>query len=404
LSRLGGFGNSRRNRIRGCGGLASGVLIALALWPAPYEAWAVSLADRIAKERQELAVLQQELDRIKKQRDLVSSRERTVAERLEETERVLGIKRRALRLAELNAVQKDLEIAEATRTLGGLTQRADDTRRRARIRLREIAKWRTAAYGSFILAAAPADITIRYDTVRKILDRDRRLLTDAQAAAASVTAQVAALEGLKGELDAFRRDERDALDAVLAERETRQRLLRGLRAEKVAYTRSIKDLEEASRRLEKLISEMGRASRPPAGGTGFAQQKGRLIWPLSGAVVGAFGRHRHPRFDTYVDRKGVEIRAADGTPIRAVADGQIAYADRLKGYGMVVIIDHGERYLSLYAHAAALRVRPGDAVSAGQVIGTARDEAGDDRIYFELRHGEDPLDPVAWLVKRGGKE
>lgn len=402
MSRLDGFDNLRRNLVRGCGGFAVGVVIAL--WPAPHAAWAVSPADRIAKERQELAVLQQELDRIKKRRDLVSSRERSVAERLEETARVLGIKRRALRLAEFSAAQKDLEIAEATRTLGGLTQRADEARRRARIRLREIAKWRTAVYGSFILASAPSDMTIRYDTVRKVLDRDRRLLADAQAAAASVTAQVAALERLKEELDAFRRDKRDALDAVLAERETRRRLLRGLRAEKVAYTRSIEDLEEASRRLEKLIGEMVRASRPPTGGKGFAQEKGRLLWPLSGAIVGAFGRHRHPRFDTYVDRKGVEIRAADGTPIRAVADGRIAYADRLKGYGMVVIIDHGERYLSLYAHAAALRVRPGDAVSAGQVIGTARDEAGDDRIYFELRHGEDPLDPVAWLVTRGGME
>lgn len=388
----------------GGGGLAAGVLLALALWPAPRAAWASSLADRIAKERQELAVLQQELDRIRRQRDLVSSRERSVAERLEETDRVLSLKRRALRLVELNAEQKDLETAEAARTLEGLTQRADEARRRARIRLREIAKWRTAAYGPFILAAPPGDLTMRYDTVRKVLDRDRRLLTDAQAAAASVTVQVAALEHLKEELDAFRRDERDALDGVLAERETRQRLLRGLRAEKVAYTRSIEDLEEASRRLEALIGEMVRASRPPTGGTGFAQQKGRLIWPLSGEIVGGFGRHKHPRFDTYVDRKGIEIRAADGTPIRAVADGQIAYADRLKGYGMVVIIDHGERYLSLYAHADALRVHPGNTVSAGQVIGTARDEAGDDRIYFELRHGEDPLDPVAWLVKRGGRE
>jgi septal ring factor EnvC (AmiA/AmiB activator) len=212
------------------------------------------------------------------------------------------------------------------------------------------------------------------------------------------------LEHLKQELDAFRSEEREALNAVLAERETRGRLLRELRAEKVSYTRSIQDLEEASRRLESLIDDLVRASRLPAVGKGFAQQKGHLTWPSLGEIVGEFGRHKHPRFDTYVDRKGIEIRVADGDTIRAVADGEIAYADRLKGFGRVVIVDHGEQYLSLYAHAASLRVRAGETVGAGQVIGTTRADGEDDRIYFELRHGEDPLDPVEWLLKRGGTE
>jgi septal ring factor EnvC (AmiA/AmiB activator) len=388
--------------------LTSGILIVVVLGSAPPAGAAkeskASLADRIAKERQELAGLQKELDHIKNQRDLVSSRERSVAEQLRDTERALAIMRRTLRLAELNVVQKDREIAEATRTLEDLRATADETRRKARLRIREIAKWTAAGYGRFVLAATPGDVTSRYDAIRRLLDRDRQLVIDAHEAAARVTTQVAALEGLKGELDSFRREEREAFDAVSAERETRQRLLRGLRAERVAYTRSIEDLEEASRRLEALIGDLVRASRLPAPGTGFVQQKGRLMWPSSGEMVAAFGRHKHPRFDTYVDRKGIEIRVADGAPIRAVAEGQIAYADRLKGYGLVVIIDHGDRYLSLYAHAASLRVRPGDTVGAGQVIGSTGAGAGDDRMYFELRHGEDPLDPIGWLLKRGGPE
>lgn len=388
---------------RGC--VASGVAIVLVLVSVPPRAWGKeSLADRIAQERRDLAVLQQQLDHIKKQRDRVSSRERSVADRLDETERALGIRRRALRLAELNVAQQDEEIAEAARILTDLSGQAQDARRKARLRLREIAKWQAAGYGRFVLAATPGDITRRYDAIRKVLERDRRLLVGAQTATERVTAQVQALERLKEDMDAFRREEREALNAVLAERETRGRLLRELRAEKVTYTRSIKDLQEASRRLEALIDDLVRASRVPAVGKGFAQRKGRLMWPSLGAIVGEFGRHKHPRFDTFVDRKGIEIRAADGDMIRAVADGEIAYADRLKGFGMVVIIDHGDHYLSLYAHAASLRVRPGETVGAGEVIATTRADGEDDRIYFELRHGEDPLDPVEWLLKRGGKE
>jgi len=145
-----------------------------------------------------------------------------------------------------------------------------------------------------------------------------------------------------------------------------------------------------------------KASRPS--GRGFAQQKGRLLWPAMGDIVEGFGRHKHPRFDTYVDRKGIELRMAAGEPIRAIADGQVVYADRLKGYGVVVIVDHGEQYLSLYAHAAALRVRTGETVTGGQALGTARADREDDRLYFELRHGEDPLDPLQWLLTRGGRE
>ncbi|MBI3608719.1 MAG: peptidoglycan DD-metalloendopeptidase family protein [Nitrospirae bacterium] len=387
------------------GRLASGVAIVLVLVSVPPRAWAKELlADRIAQERRELTVLQEELDRIKKQRDRVSSRERSVADRLDETERALGITRRALRLAELNVAQKDQEIAEADQILEDLSEKANEARRKARRRLREIAKWQAAGYGRFVLAATPGDITRRYDAIRKVLERDRQLVVEAHAATERVTAQVQALERLKQELDSFRREEGEALNAVLAERETRGRLLRELRAERVSYTRSIEDLQEASRRLETLIDDLVRASRLPVVGRGFSQQKGRLIWPSLGEIVGEFGRHKHPRFDTYVDRKGIEIRVADGDMIRAVADGEIAYADRLKGFGMVVIIDHGEHYLSLYAHAASLRVRPGETVGTGQVIGTTRADGEDDRIYFELRHGEDPLDPVEWLLKRGGME
>lgn len=378
------------------------MLLAALVTNAPATGWSKdSLTERIAQERRELATLQQELNRIRKQRDLVSSRERSVAERLQETERALAITRRALRLAELDVAQKDADILRATRTLAQVEAGAQEARRRARIRIREMAKRQAVGYGRFVLAAG-GDIAVRYDAVRIIVHRDRRVLLDAQTAASTVTEQVQTLERLKREMDDVRRLEREALIAVAAERETRRRLLLGLRAEKVAYTRSIEDLEEASRNLEVLIDELVRASLRPSPGTGFARNKGRLIWPSTGEVVGTFGRQKHPRFETYVDRKGIEIRANGQAAIRAIAEGRVAYADRLKGYGLIVIVDHGDRYLSLYAHAASLTVRAGDRVNAGQAIG--RTSAGDERLYFELRHGKDPLDPIGWLLTRGGRE
>lgn len=367
--------------------------------------WAkASMAERIAKERQELGVLQEELDRIKKQRDRVQSKERTVAVRLRESERVLTIQRRALRLAELSVDHKDQEIADAVRALSGFQARAEETRRVARTRVRELAKWRGVYDGTVVMAAAPAEMTIRYDTVRRVVARDRRVVVEAQAAAVSVSEQVRTLERLRRDLERERGEERAALNAVLSEREARSRLLGELRTERVAYSKSIRDLEDASRRLEALIGDLVRASKSPADGIGLAKLKGRLIWPVQGEVVGLFGRHKHPRFGTYVDRKGIEIKVADNEAIRAVADGMVAYADRVKGYGMVVIVDHGDRFLSLYANAASVQVRPGHAVGAGEPLGASSSAESDGRVYFELRHGESPLNPLGWLLKRGGKE
>jgi septal ring factor EnvC (AmiA/AmiB activator) len=125
---------------------------------------------------------------------------------------------------------------------------------------------------------------------------------------------------------------------------------------------------------------------------------------VHGEVVGLFGRQKHPRFQTYVDRKGIDIKVAQRESIRAVADGKVAYASFLKGYGNVVIIDHGDQYLSLYANARSIRVHSGDDVGAGETLGEASAEGGDDRMYFELRHGKSPLDPLRWLLTRGGME
>jgi len=132
--------------------------------------------------------------------------------------------------------------------------------------------------------------------------------------------------------------------------------------------------------------------------------KGRLVWPVQGEVVSLFGRQKHSRFGTYVDRKGIEIKVTDREAIRAVAEGTVAYADRVKGYGTVVIVDHGDQYLSLYANAVSAQVRPGDLVGAGDRLGEASAAESDGRVYFELRHGESPLNPLGWLLKRGGTE
>ncbi|MGQ0811382.1 MAG: murein hydrolase activator EnvC family protein, partial [Nitrospiraceae bacterium] len=138
------------------------------------------------------------------------------------------------------------------------------------------------------------------------------------------------------------------------------------------------------------------AVRPPRA------SKGSLLWPADGNVVSFFGRQKHPTFDTYIQRKGIEIRTVEGSMIRAVMGGAVVYADWLKGYGLVIIVDHANGFFSLYAHASKILAKVGDRVESGQIIGETGDTGmtGENTLYFELREGAEPVDPLAWLAKR----
>ena len=115
-----------------------------------------------------------------------------------------------------------------------------------------------------------------------------------------------------------------------------------------------------------------------------------------------FGKQKHPTFNTYVQRRGIEIQTAEGSEIRAVMPGIVVYADWLKGYGLVIILDHANGYFSLYAHAARILAKVGEQVAGGRPIGETGDTGvtGENTLYFELRAGTEPVDPLQWLAKR----
>jgi septal ring factor EnvC (AmiA/AmiB activator) len=119
-------------------------------------------------------------------------------------------------------------------------------------------------------------------------------------------------------------------------------------------------------------------------------------------VASAFGRQEHPKFRTVTYNRGIEISAAMGRPVLAVYDGTVLYADWFRGYGRLVILDHGGGYFTLYAHASELLVKVGDQVTRGQPIARVGDTGSLEgpQLYFEVRHRGKPQDPLAWLERK----
>ena len=132
--------------------------------------------------------------------------------------------------------------------------------------------------------------------------------------------------------------------------------------------------------------------------TGFASMEGKLPFPVRGRLERIFGKST----DSIINAKGVLFVVQSDVPIKAVYPGVVVWSEWLKGYGNTIILDHGDRYFTIYAHVGDTDAKIGDEVKAGQSIGKVGDAGlGKEKtLYFEIRHGEKPLNPEEWLASR----
>jgi murein hydrolase activator len=130
----------------------------------------------------------------------------------------------------------------------------------------------------------------------------------------------------------------------------------------------------------------------------FMQRKGSLTWPVQGKVINSFGEQRQGS----VTWDGLRIQAPGGSEVRAIHGGRVMYADSLPGQGLLLVLDHGDGYMSLYAHNDVLLNEPGEWVQPGDVIARVGNSGGEKEsgLYFEIRQNGKPVDPLPWLARR----
>ncbi len=385
----------------------------ISLAASPSQAAPEDLTTRIEQERQELKRLTDELALKRAERARAERRTRSLLSELEDMDYRVAITRREMTLVELNVRKKDQEIDEVTEELNLLGERLRRSRAQVDVRLRTMYKEGKAGYLRVLFDSRyPADLFRRYGYIRRIVQQDREILRSYQADLETLRPERARLEELRMQLGTYMGTVRTNLDQMGEERKSKARLLARLETEQEAYQQAIRELEESSRRLRNLIHGLETRKRPRIPEVDrksvlpvFSHYRGRLSWPVEGVVTTGFGLQRHPRFGAYVERKGIEIRSRAGEPIRAVFDGSVAYADWFKGYGIVVIIDHGESFYTVYAHADKVLVTVGDQVKRNQIIGEVGDTGmtREANLYFEVRQGGEPMDPMAWLSRRKGE-
>jgi len=172
-------------------------------------------------------------------------------------------------------------------------------------------------------------------------------------------------------------------------------LLASVSAEQNRMSRVIAELEQTEKELAGMVSDM----QSTVGTSGFRARKGQLPFPTKGMVEVGFGKIVNPRFNTVTVQKGLDIRAGEGAQVQSVGTGTVVFAGWLKGYGNLVIVDHGGNFHSLYAHLANMQVEVGNAVEEGEAIGQVGDTGSlkGSFLYFEIRKGGQAVDPLPWL-------
>lgn len=362
-----------------------------------------------------------ELKSIASERRKLEGQRGAASRELRQADEQVGKSSRTLRDTESALQQQGAALAELQRRRDALNEKLGRQRE-------ELTRLLRAAYK--LGDDAPLKVLLAQDRIadaNRDLAYHRYLQRDRAQRVGTLTAELRQLDQVerdivnqRAQLDATREDKRQELATLEKQRSDRAALIaqldkryRDRNAKEKALGRDVKALERllaklraaAARAAKQREAAAARANRGTPGtrtATRAASAApipvGGLGWPVSGALLAGYG-------GTMPDGRnseGVLIGAPVGSAVRAVADGQVVYAEWMTGYGLLLIVDHGNGYMSLYAHNDALLKDAGDTVKRGDAVGSVGNSGGQGRpaLYFELRRNGQPVNPNVWLQKR----
>jgi len=338
----------------------------------------------------------------------IAGREATLLGRLAELERQMDLEARANRVAQARLRIATAQLATAEQRTSAA--QAEVKRRLDALSPRLVARYKLGheGYLRFLLGAQSiADLLRRKRLFDALIASDFDDLTRLRFAEQGATASRDELSHAQAELSQAAREEADKRASLEQRAREQRKLLASVQQEKSLHEEAVAELEEAERALTGRIGELQKAPKAAQRSSAiralpFKSLRGKLPFPVAeGSIEVRFGRAVDPRFGTITVQRGIDIRCAEGTPVHAVAAGTVAHAGWFRGYGNLLIVDHGHGYFSLMAHLATLARAKDDLVHAGEVVGTVGDTGSlkGAYLYFELRDGQTALDPERWLMK-----
>jgi septal ring factor EnvC (AmiA/AmiB activator) len=260
-----------------------------------------------------------------------------------------------------------------------------------------------------VLASADSmfDFFSNKRALRQILAHDETAIAQLASDKREMQTLLAKLVASKDEKQATTADLSQRINAMNLEKTRRAALLEEIRNKKSLQLAVIESLKASAMALDRTVESL--KTEPPAAASSppgvaekpFAALKGLLMMPVKGKVISFFGQYKDSRFNVVNFQSGINIKADRGEPVRAVYSGQTLFSSWFKGFGNMIIIDHGEHYYSVYARLEEQFKSKGDPVETGEVIATVGDTSAltGAGLHFEIRHHGKPMNPLGWIKK-----
>jgi septal ring factor EnvC (AmiA/AmiB activator) len=346
------------------------LIFAIALLCIPVYSQLLSLKDSLNLVQRQLDSTQQKIQELETNLNNIALQEQKCLERLELLQQKISLTQKMLRQISVQIEHYNREIIELNNELVQILERQKSCQNRLRLRLLAIYKYsKIYQLQAFLTSTNLPEYYQRMIKLRVISRSDRQLLDDLRRINSEIKikeqqiqAAITGQEKLKSEYEVRNM-------SLLKDREQESSILLQIRQRKETQNALRQELQTISSKLKNLLVEL---------------QK-RMISAHFGIII-------HPRYRTKINNTGIDIKVKESSPVKVVADGKIAYADRFVGYGNLVIVDHGNGYFTLYGNLSSINTTVNAFVATGTAIGTV-----DDFLHFELRKDGQPLNPEDWL-------
>ncbi len=379
--------------------LARTALLTTALLMLGYSSTAMAQQDEQAA-REQLDAIGQEIDAMVKRLSATDQARDSAQQELREVETELAQTHQ--RLDQLQAERRQL--ADETTQLRQHRERLEGERdaQYAALGQQLAALYRlgpTPQLKLLLNQSDPAELDRMQAYLNRLTQARQQRLTDIARLDTALVDTEQALAERQTRLDALA-DELEAQSALLARRtEERRSVVTTLDDRYESEADRLADLsqsrEQAEQQLRAIQAELARLAEPTPT-TNITRTQGDLPWPVQGSITASFQRRNGVHYN------GIVIQASEGTAVTAVHSGRVVFADWMRGFGNLLIIDHGDQIMTLYAHLQQFSARPGQQVSRGDAIGRVGNSGGQSRpaLYFEVRRGGEPINPQRWIARR----
>lgn len=359
--------------------------------------------DEIQNRKKRLEKVNKEIQQKKKNISRVKKKEQQIITKLNSIEKQLAKENRGYTSVNKQIKSTQKEIRKIRKEIDRLTARAKEKEKYLHVRLEALYKYyRRSGLRILLSSETYNEFIMQEKFLGDIVAKDNELFRNCLATLNERRHHQDNLKNQKEELVKQKRLLSKKRNSIKKSHKDKVSFLKKIKREKSMQLKALKELEEYSKELQAFLDTLPGKVGYAGKGIKFSKLKGKLNFPVKGKIITRFGKKEHPELHTFTFQKGIEIKAENGTPIKAIHDGKVVFADWFKGYGYMIIIDHGDSYYSLSAHASQLLKKVDDLVTGGDTVALVGDTNSikGNCLYFEIRHHGKPQNPMKWL-KRG---